>query len=248
MAHCSSTWGILAQLLLFCGLGASQKARCPDDYRYRVETCVMEAQVAPQAGGGLPLITDMDKLEELCERGILQKTIDCLRDIQTRCSDNVTQRLELDMLFSIEEWKQGQELLCEDLNRKLVFKNHFDCVSKFGPRISSCILLKTQNFRKDITNAGIAPHRTLHDITCNFAENIVNCLERPLARACPIEVVDTMVSALHKFLPPACAPVPILYKTNDGQVQRRNSQDKSDEPLEPIIFETVIVEGGEAEN
>lgn len=59
-------------------------------------------------------------------RGILQKTIDCLRDIYDRCSNNITQKQELDMLFSIEEWKQGQELLCEDLNRKLGKGSHCD--------------------------------------------------------------------------------------------------------------------------
>ncbi|KAH9503794.1 hypothetical protein Btru_066646 [Bulinus truncatus] len=120
MAKLSCQVGLLVTLcLFFFSHGESQKGRCPEDYRYRVETCVMEAQVAPQAGGGLPLITDVNKLEELCERGILQKTIDCLRDILNRCSENVTQKQELDMLFSVDEWKQGQQLLCEDLNRKL---------------------------------------------------------------------------------------------------------------------------------
>ncbi|GFR59145.1 hypothetical protein ElyMa_003495200 [Elysia marginata] len=142
--------------------------RCPPDYRYRVETCVMEAQVAPQAGGGLPLITERNKLEELCSRGILQKTIDCLRDISTRCAGNSTRRHELDMLFSVEDWRRGKALLCEDLNRKLVFKDHFDCVSQFVPRISGCILTKTQLFRKAVTEAGIVAHKTLHDITCKY--------------------------------------------------------------------------------
>ncbi|XP_055881337.1 uncharacterized protein LOC106072054 isoform X2 [Biomphalaria glabrata] len=246
MAKCSSEVAVLVVLCLFLvdlTKGEGQKGKCPEDYRYRVETCVMEAQVAPQAGGGLPLITDVNKLEELCERGILQKTIDCLKDLLNRCSENVTQRQELDMLFSVEEWKQGQQLLCEDLN---LFKNHFDCVSKFGSKISHCILVRTQNFRKEITTAGIVHHRKLHDITCNFAETIVSCLERPLAHACPIQVVDTMVSALHKFLPPACAPVPTLENPEKRLFPKR--QDPLDDPLEPIIFETVIVEGGEAEN
>ncbi|KAK3754893.1 hypothetical protein RRG08_020806 [Elysia crispata] len=98
---------------------SSSSDRCPADYRYRVETCVMEAQVAPQAGGGLPLITERNKLEELCSRGILQKTIECLRDIHARCAGNATRQQELDMLFSVEEWRRGRALLCEDLNRKL---------------------------------------------------------------------------------------------------------------------------------
>ncbi|CAG5120498.1 unnamed protein product [Candidula unifasciata] len=220
-------------------------AKCPEDYRYRVEMCVMEAQVAPQAGGGLPLVTDRNKLEELCVRGILQKTIDCLRDIYDRCSNNAVVKQELDMLFSIDEWKQGQTLLCEDLN---LFKNHFDCVSKFGPRISSCILIRTQLFKKAVTDAGIAHFRTLHDITCNFAQNIVNCLERPLARSCPLEVVDTMVSALHRFLPPACAPVPAVFEVEHDQQEERRGQAAHDEQYEPMIYETVIVEGGDGRN
>ncbi|BFZ09077.1 hypothetical protein BsWGS_12116 [Bradybaena similaris] len=229
LIHCSST-------------------KCPEDYRYRVEMCVMEAQVAPQAGGGLPLITDKNKLEELCVRGILQKTIDCLREIHDRCSANATVKQELDMLFSIDEWKQGQTLLCEDLNRKLVFKDHFECVSKFGPRISSCILIRTQLFKKAVTDAGIAHFRTLHDITCNFAQNIVNCLERPLARSCPLDVVDTMVSALHRFLPPACAPVPAVFEVEHGQREERRGHAAQDEQYEPMIYETVIVEGGDGKN
>ncbi|XP_005094967.2 uncharacterized protein LOC101851256 isoform X2 [Aplysia californica] len=225
----------------FIGLiwgAAANSSRCPDDFRYRAETCVMEAQVAPQAGGGLPLITERNKLEELCERGILHKAIDCLRDVYNRCQDNTTVKAELDMLYSVPDWQAGQALLCQDLN---LFKDHFDCVSKFGPRISTCILIRTQMFRKAITDAGIAPSRTLHDITCNFAENIVNCLERPLARACPVHVVDTMVTALHRFLPPACAPVPAVRKLSDGNGDAHAER-------EAFVFETVIVEGGEGEN
>uniref|UniRef100_A0A0B6ZQC5 Secreted protein n=1 Tax=Arion vulgaris TaxID=1028688 RepID=A0A0B6ZQC5_9EUPU len=237
--------GVLVIFILFSVDVDYGSAKCPEDYRYRVEMCVMEAQVAPQAGGGLPLITDSNKLEELCVRGILQKTIDCLRDIYDRCSNNITQKQELDMLFSVEEWKHGQTLLCEDLN---LFKNHFDCVSKFGPRISSCILVRTQLFKKAVTDAGIAHFRTLHDITCNFAQNIVNCLERPLARSCSLEVVDTMVSALHRFLPPACAPVPALYEAEDEQMEDTRSTAHQDEQHEPMIYETVIVEGGDGGN
>ncbi|XP_059172390.1 uncharacterized protein LOC131953285 isoform X1 [Physella acuta] len=237
---------VLVSVVALLCCAAAHKPRCPEDYRYRVETCVMEAQVAPQAGGGLPLVTDTDKLEELCERGILQKTIDCLRDIHTRCAENATQRHELDMLFSLDQWKQGQELLCEDLNRKLVFKDHFECVSRFGPRISSCILTKTQNFRKDITDVGRTHNKTLHNITCNFAEDIVYCLERPLARACPIQVVETMVSALHKFLPPACAPVPTIY--NSENLNEEDDEDDDSEFLEAVNFDAVIVEGGDPEN
>lgn len=228
----------------------------------------MEAQVAPQAGGGLPLITERNKLEELCSRGILQKTIDCLRDISTRCGGNATRRHELDMLFSVEDWRRGRALLCEDLSRKLVFKDHFDCVSQFVPRISACILIKTQLFRRAVTKAGIVAHKTLHDITCNFAENIVMCLERPLARACSLRVVETMTSALHRFLPPACAPVPAVYDNDspsgkmlqDGDLLTpvENVVEDSLEDLagtendhteqETMHLEAIIVEGGEAEN
>ncbi|GFN76212.1 hypothetical protein PoB_000271800 [Plakobranchus ocellatus] len=232
--------------------------RCPMDYRYRVETCVMEAQVAPQAGGGLRLITERNKLEELCSRGILQKTIDCLRDIYNRCSGNATRRHELDMLFSVDDWRQGRALLCEDL---YLFKDHFDCVSQFAPGISGCILSKTRQFRDAVTQAGIVEHKTLHDITCNFAENIVTCLERPLSRACPIKVVETMTSALHRFLPPACAPVPAAYSdaasadtteqgnagSSEGGDQQEQQAEEADNhgQQEPMHLETIVVEGGE---
>ncbi|BFZ10770.1 hypothetical protein BsWGS_13809 [Bradybaena similaris] len=182
----------------------------------------MEAQVAPQAGGALPLITDINKLEELCERGIIQKTIDCLRDIHLRCAGNAIQKQKLDLLFSVDEWRQGQTLLCEDLNRKLVFRDHFKCVSKFGQRISSCILKRTQLFKKAVTDVGLGSFQTLHGITCNFAQNIVNCLESPLIRSCPVEVVDTLVNALHRFLPPACAPM----RTSHGISAELNTGDK----------------------
>jgi len=209
---------------------------CPKDFRYRAETCVMEAQVAPQAGGGLPLITDRDKLEELCERGILHKAIDCLREVYQRCQHKPEVKAELDMLYSIDDWVDGKALLCQDLN---LFKDHFDCVSKFGPRISSCILIRTQLFRKAITEEGIAPSQRLHDITCNFAENIVNCLRRPLERACPVHVVETMVTALHHFLPPACAPVPAVREWVDA---------RGEEHVDTEVLETIIVEGGEGDH
>ena len=37
-------------------------ATCPLDYRRRVETCVMEAQMAPQAGGGITMVVNKDKI------------------------------------------------------------------------------------------------------------------------------------------------------------------------------------------
>lgn len=215
--------------------GVSLASSCPEDYRYRAETCVMEAQVAPQAGGGLPLITDRNKLEELCQRGILVKAIDCLRDVYNRCQDNQKVKAELDMLYSLADWQEGKDLLCEDLN---LFKNHFDCVSRFTPRISQCILVRTQQFRAAISKAGVARSRTLHDITCNFAENIVNCLGRPLQGSCPPAVVDTMVTALHRFLPPACAPIPAVREWTDEQGHAHRDK---------FSFETVIVEGGEGD-
>ncbi|RUS88003.1 hypothetical protein EGW08_004281, partial [Elysia chlorotica] len=153
-------------------------------------------------------------------RGVLQKTISCLREVHERCSGNARRLQELDMLFSIEAWRRGRALLCGDLN---LFKEHFECVSQFGPRISACILLKTQLFRQAVTEAGLVPHDLLHDITCNFAENIVMCLERPLARACPLPVVETMTRALHEFLPPACAPIPAVWDrhwTHAGDTER----------------------------
>ncbi len=67
----------------------------------------------------------------------------------------------------------------------------------------------------------------------SFAENIVNCLERPLSRSCPRRVVDTLVTALHRFLPPACAPVPAV---------------RAGDQRDSFNFETVIVGGGEGRN
>ena len=72
----------------------------------------------------------------------------------------------------------------------------------------------------------------------SFAENIVNCLKRPLQGACPVHVVDTMVTALHRFLPPACAPIPAVREWTDEQ---------GHEHVDKILFETVIVEGGEGD-
>lgn len=46
----------------------------------------------------------------------------------------------------------------------------------------------------------------------SFAQSIVKCLESPLVRSCPVEVVDTLANALHRFLPPAC----ISAKLNTG--------------------------------
>ncbi|KAK3754891.1 hypothetical protein RRG08_020804 [Elysia crispata] len=147
-----------------------------------------------------------------------------------------------------------------------VFKDHFDCVSQFGPRISSCILLRTQLFRNAVTAAGLVPHKTLHDITCNFAENIVMCLERPLSRACPLTVVETMTSALHRFLPPACAPVPAVFDREFSHTDPRSevpsgthltepalpveqgTPELAESEQEPMHLETIIVEGGDAEN
>ncbi|GFR59141.1 hypothetical protein ElyMa_003495100 [Elysia marginata] len=104
------------------------------------------------------------------------------------------------------------------------------------------------------------------------------CLERPLSRACSLRVVETMTSALHRFLPPACAPVPAVYdrttqNTPGGlntQSQKQHGVDldlptgtggteeelanqpgtgqEQDQQVQPMHLETIIVEGGEAEN
>lgn len=57
-----------------------------------------------------------------------------------------------------------------------------------------------------------------------------------------------MVSALHRFLPPACAPVPAVYDAAHDPSQKKINQGGQYEQNEPIIYETVIVEGGEGEN
>ena len=73
---------------------------------------------------------------------------------------------------------QFTHLLNSTSHAPSVFKDHFDCVSKFGPRISSCILIRTQLFRKAITEEGIAPSRRLHDITCKWVI-ILSLFEKP---------------------------------------------------------------------
>ncbi|KAK7490546.1 hypothetical protein BaRGS_00018149 [Batillaria attramentaria] len=192
-----------------CG---NSPAKCPSDYRTRVETCIMEAQVAPQSGGGLTLVTNKDRIIELCDRGSLRKTIDCLEEIHTRCAHNVTILHELDRLFSVESWQQGEQLLCNNIE---LFRNNFDCLSRSAPSVATCIIMRTQIFKHDVTSADHSDHARLREITCSFAESIVKCLRRPIARGCPESLVETMVQALHKFLPPTCLTDNFITVTED---------------------------------
>ncbi|KAL8612495.1 hypothetical protein ACOMHN_053749 [Nucella lapillus] len=89
-------------------------AKCPLDYRRRVETCIMEAQLAPQAGGGISLVVNKDKVVDLCDRGLLMKTIDCLKEIRSRCALNESVVHDLDRLYSVTNWQQAARLLCHD--------------------------------------------------------------------------------------------------------------------------------------
>ena len=51
-------------------------------------------------------------------RGLLRKTIDCLKEIHSRCAHNTTVTDELDRLYSVDSWQQGAQLLCEDADSK----------------------------------------------------------------------------------------------------------------------------------
>lgn len=183
------------------GTGELSPARCPPDYRTRVETCIMEAQVAPQAGGGVSLITNKDRLEDLCDRGLLRKTIDCLLELTVRCAHNASILQDLDRLYSVARWEKGAELLCSSSE---LFHNNFECLSRSGPAVTTCIIMRTQIFRKEVTSADQENHARLREITCSFAESIVKCIWKPVARGCPEELMSKMVEALKHFLPPTC--------------------------------------------
>ncbi|XP_070191687.1 uncharacterized protein [Littorina saxatilis] len=146
---------------------------CPPDYRKRVETCIMEAQVAPQAGGGLSLIINNNTIQDLCDRGLLRKTIDCLQEIRSRCAHNVTIGQELDRLYSVTDWQQGAQLLCEDID---FFLANQECLSQCATSVMTCVLLRTQSFRMGLAFTKSSDHARLREVTCNFAESIVKCV------------------------------------------------------------------------
>ncbi|XP_076468864.1 uncharacterized protein LOC143299499 [Babylonia areolata] len=195
-------------LFLFLGLSAGQtvpevsvKARCPTDYRRRVETCIMEAQLAPQAGGGITLVLNKDTIVNLCDRGILRKTIDCLEEIHARCVHNVTVLQELDRLYSGASWEQGAQLICEDTQ---LFQNNFHCLSHSATSVTSCILMRTHTFRMGLAFADPSDHARVRDITCSFAESIVKCVCSPLEGTCPMDLTKRVAGGMRFFLPPFC--------------------------------------------
>ncbi|XP_025108353.1 uncharacterized protein LOC112572736 [Pomacea canaliculata] len=151
--------------------------------------------------GGVSLITNKDRLEDLCDRGLLRKTIDCLLELTVRCAHNASILQDLDRLYSVARWEKGAELLCSSSE---LFHNNFECLSRSGPAVTTCIIMRTQIFRKEVTSADQENHARLREITCSFAESIVKCIWKPVARGCPEELMSKMVEALKHFLPPTC--------------------------------------------
>lgn len=211
---CAATHRVLVSTLLLCwgtvdsSVGQVIKAAaalshksCPQDYMRRVETCIMEAQVAPQAGGGLALVIRNDTIVDLCDRGLLRKTIDCLEEIHSRCSTNTTVLLELDRLYSVENWVEGERVLCDNTQ---LFLDNYDCLSKRGTSVMTCVLLSTHIFRMGLSFTDPDDHAGVREVTCNFAESIVKCVRGPLVGICPSDIVKSVGGAMHLFLPPFC--------------------------------------------
>lgn len=199
-------------VLLFLGFSVGHtvevpvvRSKCPPDYRRRVETCIMEAQLAPQAGGGITLVLHKDTIVNLCDRGMLRKTIDCLEEIHTRCMQNASVVQELDRLYSVPQWQQGAELLCQDSQ---LFQDNFDCLSRSANSVTTCILMRTNTFRLELALTNPADHASLKDVTCRFAESIVKCLCGPLGKYCPLDITKRVAGSMRLFLPPLCIADP----------------------------------------
>ncbi|KAL8620608.1 hypothetical protein ACOMHN_017889 [Nucella lapillus] len=233
---------------LFLGLSRGQVSEpvkaCPGDYRRRVETCIMEAQLAPQAGGGITLVFDKDTIVNLCDRGILRKTIDCLEEIHTRCQHNATVVQELDRLYSVDRWEQGAQLICQDTQ---LFQDNFDCLFRSANSVTSCVLMRTQAFRMGLAFADPADHALIRDVTCSFAESIVKCLCRPLEGECPnMELTKRVAGGMRLFLPPVCVSTftttPIPHRSSDGDDDKDHADDRTTTTTTTTTIITAVAE------
>ncbi|XP_076448436.1 uncharacterized protein LOC143285108 [Babylonia areolata] len=174
---------------------------CPTDYRRRVETCITEAALAPQAGGGISLVINKDKIVDLCDRGMLMKTIDCLKEIHSRCSHNDSVLHELDRLYSVSNWQQANRLLCQDTQ---LFQRNFECLSRSTNSVMTCYLMRTHTFRMQMAFTSPNDHAKLRKVTCDFAEGIVKCLRGPLWTQCSREMGQRVSETMFLLLPPFC--------------------------------------------